>query len=332
MILLWRLKRKFGRLIKLLEGFDRVTVLYHKDGDGLVSAAIFSKLLENLGIKHKILPRKNSSKRIKGPLIFLDCSPRGEKIPNVIVIDHHIEKEEPWYLFYLNFRDFFKKARSNAFYLCLSYNFFWKSDPVMYFVSAYQDGALGESLDIIRKVVSKEDYTRFYYREFLNPFVRILCEIPNISLCEDELDGRVIEIMKEVLDVGLEVFESKGKEIFEIAGKVLEYNRKAIEIIEEVRDFGDVIFVKVRDEKKLYRLTIPYITSRFKKKVYLFVKEKNDKVKISLRSPYVDLVDVMRRIEERVSITWGGHRGAVGGTVGKENFERFLKELLREVG
>lgn len=331
-IKLSKLRKVFENLFKEIRDYENINVYYHNDGDGIVSAAIFSKMLDNLGIKHNLFSFIHSaaiSKSNEGLHIFLDCVPKEKIGEKMIIIDHHV-KEKTKADIYINFRDFFKKGRSNAFYLSLVYNLFWNSDPSLYFISAYQDGALGECIDLIKKVLKKE-FSRLYYRGFLNPFLRIIGDVPNVILCTEEFNEKIINLLKDFIDKGIVIIEENSKEILEILEKLNKCMISAIRKVKNIKEFDEkLVVVEMEDPEKLYRFIISYFVLKYKAKIYLFVKG-GENAKISLRSREINLVKLMRKIEKRVKISWGGHIQAIGGFLRRKDLNKFIKELLVEI-
>ncbi len=323
----WKIKRlreNFKRIVEMIKNSEEITVYYHFDGDGIFSMALFSKLLDKFGKKYEVKPftYEDAIKSEEGLVIFLDCHPRKRIGDKMIVIDHHeIEKSKAD--IYLNFRKYFGKARSNAFYLSIVLKDYLKIPEEVFVASAYQDGALGESLDLLGEILGK-DLERLYYRNFLNPYLRILGDLPAIILFDSESKEKVLEILREFIEVGVEVLERKNEEIKEIVKRINEMFLEALKNIKKVEAKKNFVVAWIRDHLKLYRMIIPYITLKYKSEVYVFIKEKGDYAKLSLRAIRRDLHKIMRCVERELDITWGGHKRAVGAQIKRRDVKRFL--------
>lgn len=67
------------------------------------------------------------------------------------------------------------------------------------------------------------------------------------------------------------------------------------------------------------------------KKMIIIAREKNDEVRLSLRSNKVKVLNALQRALEGVEGHGGGHEHACGAHVHRSDFEKFLENLRREI-
>lgn len=131
------------------------------------------------------------------------------------------------------------------------------------------------------------------------------------------------------------------------------------EILERKSEHGKIIFEKAEDIRKKYEeileealksrskeglLVFTYYSRnsfsgdlanellyRFPNKVILVAREKNEEMKISLRSKNIKLPEIIKKALGEMEGHGGGHEFACGANIAKRDFKRFVEILKNEI-
>ncbi len=323
----WYANRVFWRkIVPSLKGF--VNVYYDKDADGFLSAILFSMMLENLGIEHRLIPFERFETEISdGINVFLDTRPV-EKRGKIIVIDHHRTERREIADVYLNFFKIFGMALSNAFYLSILYGRNWNINPVTYWISSYADGAIKRATPFIRLFLAKGPRYNLIIKKVAETAYYI-----NFFPEDENTLGKLIVMFKDIFRKGLEAIP-KYKDLIL---KALEGINKAVfnslELIKDIWEGEDVVVAFLRESRgREYRIINQYLRLIYpEKELYVSTFKKEEGIyRISMRSSRIDIPKLLEKISKKVEILeYGGHRGA-GGCYVKENYlENFLKEIMK---
>ena len=132
------------------------------------------------------------------------------------------------------------------------------------------------------------------------------------------------------------------------------------EIMEQTSEYGKIIFMHANKQMKEYNallslakteasrkkmLVFTYTDAKtsftkelanelcflYPKKLIIVAREKGEELKMSLRGAKFNIPQILEKALINVRGYGGGHEHACGGCVAKEDFERFIENLRREL-
>ena len=175
-----------------------------------------------------------------------------------------------------------------------------------------------------------KDIDKILYDSKLGKLIRIL----SFSLKGKSEDVRkavnIIKNLKEPNEL-LEPKEGPAKWVYK-RYEMIDKEYQAL-LSEALKQKYDNILIFIYQEKK-YSFTeniANEIVYRIpKKKIYIVGRQKEDYMRLSLRSRDIDLLPILNKALEQVEGYGGGHPYACGASVKKKDFERFL-EIFKEL-
>ncbi|GEM_PF-5362637 len=310
-----------------------ITTVFHKDGDGLFSFAIFSNYLEEKGISlDDYIPITN--KEIiegkypdSGLLIFLDCAPLKRKgDEKIAIIEHHEEKSKWAGDSSVWFNKIFGIPGSCSFFLSLSLP--KKFRPEVYVVAALCDGAYVELLGYLKEVL-KEDYERLCRRGLPNTYLSLFGDyVARFTYKEDK---KRIEICREFVKEGSTVIEKYWNDISTDSIDDLKTLGEIIQSFKNVKVYGNKLAI-AQIPKGTHRLGHSWFALAYDVDIHLIAIDYGKDFKVSLRSKRINLIGLLDKISKRIGFEWGGFPKAAGAIIDKDKFKLFLNSLLAELG
>jgi len=329
-------EKRFYEFIGNLSDKDKIAVLNHNDGDGVISAVIASKVLGKTDymkiVSYQVGVIQNLASELKNnkinKIIALDLAIFDskqdilelEKFADILIIDHHPFKED------LNSeKTVFLKAKSDypAAYLC--YCLFSKIQKIPEWLAV-----LGIVSDTTHKYNEKTA---------INVYDDFGIDSQKINLWNNAI----------ILNLSLVYFEGREKEVYNIVSKA-----KSISDLNELEAYSKIIqeeinyylsdFEKKKEENKdliLYYYTPKYsiasilsniISVKSKDKTFVFINKFDGLLRISCRRQdrKIDCGELMRKSVEGIpDSTAGGHVPAAGARVPSQYLKQFKENLLK---
>jgi len=329
-------------LAKEIRKLKDVIVISDNDLDGISSAKQMKIILDELGIKNRIMIRirnksfgelfKEVQKMDKNEIIFLD-TPMSDKYllelaktKKVVYIDHHkteLPKEIPENLIYFDYRAITGKDIATS---ILVYKLGKRLLPNF------------EKYSIFAIIGAVGDFS--YDRELHKDFIKNYRDLYNISYFVLPFFDlmRIFENLdyKKFLEISLDdLINTIYSERKKLSRNIANYYKKLL-------DFR----IKINDKKLLVveckkpSLTATFLSTIYPKKVvvgYSIIKKfflfEEKTVPMSLRTyrDDIDLGKIAKEFAEKYGIEGGGHKKAAGILINKKDLERFLKFLRNRV-
>jgi len=130
----------------------------------------------------------------------------------------------------------------------------------------------------------------------------------------------------------LEKQNENGRFIFEQADKIKKrYDELVKEALSNVKRGKLFVFIYHSGNISFTGDLANELIHKYPKKIIVIAREKNDEMKMSLRSTKINLPNILENIFKEIPGYGGGHTNAVGGAVPKENFNKFLEILKRNI-
>ena len=334
--------KNFKTLSKEIQKLKDVIVISDNDLDGISSAKQMKILLDELGIKNRIMIRirnksfgelfKEVQKMDKNEIIFLDTPMPDKyllelaKTKKVVYIDHHkteLPKEIPENLIYFDYRAITGKDIATS---ILVYKLGKRMLPNFEKYSIFaMIGAIG---DFSYDKELQKDFTK-NYKELYNISYFVLPYFDLIRILEN-LD------YKKFLEISLEDLVSV------ISNERRKLNKNIANYYKKLLDFR----IKIDDKKLLVveckkpSLTTTFLSTIYPKKVivgYSIIKKfflfEGKTVPMSLRTyrDDIDLGKIAKEFAEKYGIEGGGHKKAAGILINKKDLEKFLKFVRSKI-
>ena len=328
-------EKRFFEFISSLTEKDRVALLTHNDGDGVVSAVIASKVVgkpEYVDFLYytpdMLKPFVENLKKMKiNKIILTDLSVENElenikdleKFANLLIIDHHECKKD------LNsVRTVFIRVPTEypAAYVC--YNLFSRVQRIPEWLAAL--GVLSDKTHKYRKENAEQVFADFNIQGKENLFDTVM----NLSMA-------------------LVYFKDKEKKIYDMLMKSnspeelnsLEKYRKAIEkelsscmkdYESNKEEFKDLVIYKFKPKHSITSMLINLASIKASDKTFVFIADINNELHVSARRQD-GRIDCVRFLQESIkgipNSTAGGHKPAAGARVPSEHFRKFKDNLVR---
>jgi oligoribonuclease NrnB/cAMP/cGMP phosphodiesterase (DHH superfamily) len=328
-------EKRFFEFISSIEDKDKVALLTHNDGDGVVSAAIVSKVVgktEYIDFLYynpdMLKPFVENLKKMKiNKIIITDLSVDNElesikeleKFANILIIDHHESRKD------LNsVRTVFMRVPTEypAAYVC--YTLFSKIQKIPEWLAAL--GILSDKTHRYRKENAEQVFPDFNIRGKENLFDTVM----NLSMALVYFKGKE----KKIYDM---LINSKSPE--ELSS--LEKYRKAIEkeLSSYMKDyesskeeFKDLVIYKFKPKHSITSILVNLISVKDANKTFIFIAEIDSELHVSSRRQD-GKVDCVRFLQESIkgipNSTAGGHKPAAGARVPSVYLKKFKENLIR---
>ncbi len=348
----WVTKKETEKLEEFLAGTGKKILFYHRDADGVCSAALFLKFFPDFKAVPREGPRiedsfvKEITKEKPDLIVFLDLpvcqewksiSRIKKKLPKlkIIVIDHHIIEKN------LNSGDIIHlnpKFRRDV-YWPVSYLVFdllermGRNVSGLIWIAAM--GVIGDyGFKDCRKFLERcaGEYPGLLERDISNSKLANGSELISAAITMKGLRGA-----KKALEI---LLESNTYSRFE-KSSVLKRWKNAVgqEMENVIRDFEyereeypelNLIIYQIHSKLNLVSATATYFSERYPEKIIMIVKKGRDNWKISARnqSGKINMGNLVKKCMKGIG-SGGGHIKAAGGMT--ENFEKFRKRFLKEL-
>lgn len=124
---------------------------------------------------------------------------------------------------------------------------------------------------------------------------------------------------------------SRGRFIYK---KFISVNEKYEEIKSTIKVTEDnfIIFKYYDNKLAISSMLSNEFLYRYPDKITIIAREKNDEIMLSLRSGKIKIVDKLQKALEGINGYGGGHDLACGACVKREDFDKFIENLRKEIG
>jgi single-stranded DNA-specific DHH superfamily exonuclease len=336
---------KINEIKDYLNRSENPLIFYDDDVDGLCSYLLFKKLKPNAkGVILKLPPKDEiryieKIERIRPDYIFiLDKAVMSQEFIDkinvpIIWIDHH-EPIKRKGIHYYNPKIYDKKDKKAVAYWC--YKIFKdlcdeKDKDWGLFIGSI--GCIADYYvpDFIKefkkfKLIKSEDIEEILYKDKVGEIVKIFSFMLKGKMEDIKKSIRILVDLKKPDDLLNEKFILKRFEKFN-----KEYKSLLDKALKEKGKGKVFIFIYPSSKTSFTRDLSNELLYRVKKEIIIVGREKTNEVKVSLRSRNVDLREILRKALKGIRGYGGGHFNAVGCTVVKEDFEKFIGVIKREV-
>jgi len=328
-------ERRFFEFISSIEDKDKVALLTHNDGDGVISAVIASKIIGKLEYidflyynPNMLKPFIENFKKMKiNKIIITDLSVDNElenikdleKFANILIIDHHDCKKD------LNsVRTVFMRVPTEfpAAYAC--YTLFSKIQKIPGWLAAL--GVLSDKTHRYRKENAEQVFPDFSIKGQGNLFDTVL----NLSMALVYFKGKEKKIYDMLLQSNSPDELSSLEKYRKTIEKELSSYMKDYESNKE--EFKDLIIYKFKPKHSITSILITMASIKATDKTLIFIADINNELHISARRQD-GKIDCVRFLQESIkgipNSTAGGHKPAAGARVPAEHFRKFKENLVR---
>lgn len=338
------LYEKAGIFLKKIKPNDRVVIVYHKDVDGLCSAVILSKVIQQItGKEPTILPRKgegvtideNTKKEVLSflPSVIITTDLQVDtdykkvielqKISKAkfMIIDHHpVIYHFKKNILQINPRLFFKEIYLPASYLAYKIAKLLVQTKNLAWIAALGIiGDLGEKncSDVLEEIDEKTKKL-LYKADLLLSSARFVEKEKSYNFLKN--------LLKNSKDPKNIVKNKKLIKLKKIADKEIKKLLKEFERKKE-KIGKSAFFFCFRSKFDVGSALSKSIQERHPNKTIIVVQKKPKKMKIYAKSYRVDSAELLRRALKDIGVA-GGHPVAAGGDADIKFFEKFKRNLI----
>lgn len=346
-----KLKKNLSKLYEKARGFlkkikstDKVVILYHKDVDGLCSAVILCRVIQEIiGKEPIVIPRKgagviideNTEKEILSfsPSVIITTDLQVEadykkvielqKISKskFMIIDHH----PILYLFkqnvlQINPRIYLKKIYLPASYLAYKIAELLVSTKNLAWIAAL--GVIGDKgekscKDLLRKIDGKTKKA-LYKADLLLSSARFVEKGKSYNFSRDLL--KISEDPKNITK-NKKLIELRRIADREIKKMIKEFETKKEKIAE------NVFFFSFKSKFDVGSALSSRLLDKYQSKIIILVQKKPKQMKIYVKSKIIDSANLLSKTLKGIGVS-GGHPIAAGGDAEIKFFEKFKKNII----
>jgi len=317
---------------------------FHDDADGLASfLLLYRRINKGHGIITKTTPHITNEKFLNkvseynpDKIFVVDIAKVDQEFIDsankpIIWIDHH-EPQLREKVLYFNPRS--NDGNIPASYLCykaVNHDLWIAMTGCVadWFMPDFKDEFCKEYPDLLSDKIDKPEDALF--NSELGKFVKIFSFI---------LKGKTSDAMKCVkimsrIESPYEILNQEtpaGKYLYKAFEKVNEKYDKLLKDAEKsVKHESVLLFIYSGEKMSLTKELSNEMLYRHKDKLIVIGREKNDEVKLSLRSSKLNIQKALPIALKDVDGFGGGHEHAVGANVKKKDFDKFLRQLKEEL-
>jgi single-stranded DNA-specific DHH superfamily exonuclease len=344
---------------------DRVKILHHWDMDGVASAAIISKILEDergekaedvsipLERAYHLSDQEEEDLNEFDKLIVLDFNLKADELEelnefiDVLVVDHHDFDRVPEVSF-VNPREFDEDVYVPCSKICLDIaSEFGLEDEIRWIagMGVIQDFGVDSCPELFERL--KEDYEKYLPKELNQEELAKNCEygryasVLNIKPYRDSRhfsDLAYQALMKADDLMELEALE-EYRQVYEVYLEMQDEFSRMVENYEEEREINRekmVIFFEIDSDFNITSSISTNMSTKTPEWIHLVI-QKDDEVNISARcqSGRVNLGELMEAslpeeaVEEGAEA--GGHRKAAGASMPEKYYQEFKQNFLKKL-
>jgi len=327
-----------GKLfIKQIEPTDKLSLIYHTDVDGLVSAALTFIAFRRLGIKFSKIIARNTEGRKEVPKDLKRCDKaiildlpledfQALKSSNkdILIIDHHPSKDmNTEKIVYVNPRLGKKENYQPTSYI--AYKFFsnivdLKDKEWLSIIGTIGDFGFEDCKDLLKKWVKIKKKS-----EILNTkFWKIATKIRGAIL---EL-GRNSTLKILISSKNMEKLNKNEKILSSYKKYEKIYRKTKEEFWRTAKEFKKLNLVISRISQKIGSDLTNEISAMYPNKIIILLEKRDNGYKVHARyqKGEIHLGNLMKKC-----CNGGGHRQAAGGSIEARDLEDFEKKLIKEL-
>lgn len=342
------------RYVKDLEKDSKITIVAHRDGDGMISASIISKLLDEEELTKQsylfLLKRGEEAKRMildkvdeenSDVVVFLDYTPTQDTYEELedkelLTIDHHPGKEASKTGLYIN--PWEEEVLPSASVMC--HILYEQADgdkdtKPWALMGAYADTRLEESEEYLE--FTEEERELYLPSRRLNWNLLDIIELLGAPYLDSSVVDRAFDLIRRSIKENnlLLIEEEKYDDAKGLLKLVERAEKEKIKEIKNSEIYKDeeskLVALKIKPELRIKRAVASHLRTNYPGYTIVVSIEKPERYAMSLRSSIHNLSKVVPNACEGIEANGGGHQKAAGATVKKEHYEKFLENLSREI-
>jgi len=345
-----KLNEKRGDLLKFIDTDRELSVIYHSDVDGVVSAALIAKSLKIIGKEISMLVPANYGEmddienKVNGKVIFLDMKVPREIYSRFInrglcIIDHHeMLTEDIDRFLYINpkmWGDY--KYTPNSFIVYKLFENELKDYDWLACIGLISDAGGKENQEFVKATAKRYDIKLGDDEFMFDNKLGKAGDIINSLIIYHQKTGakealNLLIDMKSLDDIYNNEFLSR---VYKKVNNKIKMLLDKFETFSEIYD--NIYFFELEREYGKYSSTIATIlglNEKYRGKIIVIVKDIDDEnIRYSIRANGldIDLNSIVKRILKNIPGEGGGHNKAIGLMIKKIDKERFKQAFIKEV-
>jgi single-stranded DNA-specific DHH superfamily exonuclease len=329
-------EKRFFEFIASLSDKDKVAILSHNDGDGVLSAVIASKVLGKIDylefIDYKVGMMEELAKKLKSAkinkVLIMDFSADSdweflqkiEKFAEILIIDHHAYTKD------LNStRTVFLRTKSEfpAAYTC--YYLFSKMQAIPEWIGVL--GALSDLTYRYTKENAEKIYDDFRFKGEKKNLWEFCIALANALIYFHDKP-------KEVYDIIMKAKKIEDLRELSVYAKVVEeeFNYYVKDFEKHKEEHKGLFYYYFKPKFNITSMLSTTISLKDKTKTFVFVNQANGTLRVSARNQ-AGLIDCIKLLQEAVKeipdSSAGGHVPAAGARVPSKYLPLFKENLLK---
>ncbi len=356
--------QKAQKFINSIETDSNLLIIAHSDGDGIISSAIITKLLQEKNkerTNHKFIQSRGKEAEEKilkqihkhgsNTIILLDYTPNREQTygkinqqgAKTLTIDHHPckepseAKEDTEKHTYVNpQKQGTPPAASVLCHLLYQQMNGEKNTKPWAIIGAHSDTRIKQSIPLLD--LTNEEKELYIPNGRMN---RSLHEISSVLLApylKKELAPRVHKYIKESIEKENPVLIQEEKygrtlELYKIKEKAekqkIKQTKKNPDL--EVHEEAKLVTVPIESKLRIKSEIADQLRLKYPEYVIAVKMENHEKCLLSLRSSRADLSKAVPKACEGINGEGGGHPHAAGAAINKQHYQEFIKNLKKEL-
>jgi|GEM_PF-3117555 len=356
---------KAEKFIKNLEKDARILIVAHSDGDGIISAAIITQLLQEKLKKQPeehlfILSRgkeaeekiiKEMKKQNTDTVILLDYTPNQRKVykrieekgANTLTIDHHPDKNpfkansEKNKHTYINPQE--KGTPPAASVLChLLYERMngEKNTKPWSLIGAHSDTRMKQSRPFLNLSKSEEELylpNDSLHRTLVDISNVLLASYLDINLAQKEYEYVKKSIERENPVLIQEEKYSGTKDLYETNEESEREKIRETKENSKIKEYKEakLIIVPIKSNLRIKSKVAEQLILKYPEHTVAVKMENDEKCLLSIRGNNTDLSKVIPKACEGIEAQGGGHPKAAGAAINKKHYSKFVENLEKQL-
>ncbi len=346
--------KKGKKFIENLDKDSKVLIVSHSDGDGVISAAIISRLLDEKEIKKQstqfILARGKEAKekimkkvreKNSNTVIFLDYTPNQEtykelRDKKVLTIDHHPGIEEPENSTYINPQEETPPAASVLCHLLYKKMNGEKNTKPWALIGAHSDTRIKQSIPTLD--LSGEEKELYFPSGRLNWGLAEVAGVTVVAYFDKTKAKEVFKHVKKSIEQENPILIQEEKygetqHLYDILEKAEKQkinktkNNPKLQVDEEAK----LVILPINTELRIKNIIASHLRLKYPGYTIAVRMENGESYMISFRGGKPDLSKAIPAACKGINASGGGHPQAAGATISKKDYEEFVENLKKEL-
>lgn len=346
--------QKAEEFIENLDPDSKILIVSHSDGDGVTSAALISRLLDEKEMKQQsmlfLLARGNEAKEKitrktreenADTVIFLDYTPNQETYrelndKKMLTIDHHPGRKAPEKGVYINPQKETPPAASVLCHLLYEKMNGEKNTKSWALIGAHSDTRIKQSLPLLD--LSEEEKELYIPSGRLNWDLAEVAGTTVVAYFDKTKAKEVYEYVKKSIEQEnpMLIQEEKYGETKHLYDIIEKAERQKINKTKdnpnlEADKESKLVILPIDTELRIKNIIASHLRLKYPEYTIAVRMENGENYMISFRGGNPDLSKAVPKACRGINASGGGHPQAAGATVSKKDYKRFIKNLKREL-